>query len=240
MNPIDLSNEIVTFCQSHADDNIVKKYSRFFKDGSEGYDAWGVTSELIQEKVKELNKNELVTIKLLMETAPALLHRGKYEETFILILLVTNKIKYLTAPDFNEISRWFEYGIVNWAQCDTLCSEIIPWFFIQKLVPLSVLSEWQTSDYRFQRRSVPVSLIKLLKTTTDYTTFFNLIAPLMLDTERVVHQGLGWFLREAWKKQPTDTEKFLMQWKDRSARLIFQYATEKMEKEERLRFRKEK
>ncbi|HWS01479.1 MAG TPA: DNA alkylation repair protein, partial [Prolixibacteraceae bacterium] len=113
-------------------------------------------------------------------------------------------------------------------------------FFLQKLVPLSGLIEWQKSDYRFQRRSVPVSLIKLLKTTTDYTPFFNLLSPLMLDKERVVHQGLGWFLREAWKKQPVDTENFLLLWKDRSARLIFQYATEKMDKEAKLRFRKEK
>jgi 3-methyladenine DNA glycosylase AlkD len=62
----------------------------------------------------------------------------------------------------------------------------------------------------------------------------------MMDPEREVHQGLGWFLREAWKKQPQVTETFLFKWKNSAARLIFQYATEKMTAEEKQRFRKEK
>ncbi len=66
------------------------------------------------------------------------------------------------------------------------------------------------------------------------------IDPMMMDTEREVHQGLGWFLRECWKKDRNETEKFLLKWKNHCARLIIQYATEKMTKEERLRFRKAK
>ena len=55
----------------------------------------------------------------------------------------------------------------------------------------------------------------------------------MMDPERVVQQGLGWFLRETWKKHPKAVEAFLLEWKDRSPRLIFQYATEKMPATER-------
>ena len=66
------------------------------------------------------------------------------------------------------------------------------------------------------------------------------IEPMMKDDERVVHQGLGWFLREAWKIDPEPVEVFLLKWKDISARLIFQYATEKMTKENKERFRKSK
>jgi 3-methyladenine DNA glycosylase AlkD len=62
----------------------------------------------------------------------------------------------------------------------------------------------------------------------------------MTDKERVVHQGLGWFLREAWKRYPEPVEEFLMKWKDTAARLIFQYATEKMSKEYREKFRRTK
>jgi len=63
------------------------------------------------------------------------------------------------------------------------------------------------------------------------------IRPMMMDEERVVHQGLGWFLREAWKVNPKAVEPFLMEWKDRSARLIFQYATEKMTPKQKARYR---
>ncbi len=72
----------------------------------------------------------------------------------------------------------------------------------------------------------------------DTPALLAFIRPLMLDVERVVHQGLGWFLRETWKKDPVPVEAFLLEWKDQAARLIFQYATEKMTPEQKARFRK--
>jgi 3-methyladenine DNA glycosylase AlkD len=62
----------------------------------------------------------------------------------------------------------------------------------------------------------------------------------MSDEERVVQQGVGWFLREAWKKDRNAVEPFLAEWKDTAPRLIFQYATEKMSKTEKERFRADK
>ena len=79
-----------------------------------------------------------------------------------------------------------------------------------------------------------------MKTTIDFQPFFEFLDPMMMDPEREVHQGLGWFLREAWKKQSEPTEKFLLKWKNTSPRLIFQYATEKMTKEWKERFRRER
>jgi len=93
---------------------------------------------------------------------------------------------------------------------------------------------------KFQRRAVPVSLIKLMKETGQVREFVHFIEPLMMDPEREVHQGVGWFLREAWKLQPQPVEEFLLKYKDSAPRLIFQYATEKMKSEDKKRFRKEK
>ncbi len=74
----------------------------------------------------------------------------------------------------------------------------------------------------------------------DYKDMLDFITPLMHDPERVVQQGMGWFLREAWKIKPKPVETFLLKYKDSAPRLIFQYATEKMSKEDKLRFRAEK
>ena len=60
----------------------------------------------------------------------------------------------------------------------------------------------------------------------------------MVDQEREVHQGVGWFLREAWKIQHEEVEVFLLEWKERAPRLIFQYACEKMSTEEKQRFKR--
>jgi hypothetical protein len=62
----------------------------------------------------------------------------------------------------------------------------------------------------------------------------------MLVKAREVHQGLGWFLSEAWKIDPAPVEEFLLKYKNSAARLIFQYATEKMTPEGKVRFRRDK
>jgi 3-methyladenine DNA glycosylase AlkD len=58
--------------------------------------------------------------------------------------------------------------------------------------------------------------------------------------DKFVQKGLGWFLREAWKKYPEKTESYLLKWKDTCGRIIIQYATEKMDKEYRTRFKRTK
>jgi 3-methyladenine DNA glycosylase AlkD len=83
-------------------------------------------------------------------------------------------------------------------------------------------------------------MLGLLKAEAHVSLWLDFLRPLMTDAERVVQQGLGWFLREAWKKHPRPVEAFLLEWKDQAPRLIFQYATEKMSKADRARFRRQK
>lgn len=83
------------------------------------------------------------------------------------------------------------------------------------------------------RRAVPVTLIKMLKNGHPLPDLLVFIDPLMGDREKVVQQGLGWFLREAWKISPAPVEDFLLEWKEQCARLIIQYATEKMGKDQK-------
>jgi 3-methyladenine DNA glycosylase AlkD len=83
-------------------------------------------------------------------------------------------------------------------------------------------------------------MLAVLKKEKDYAPLLDFLRPLMMDEEKVVRQGLGWFLREAWKLQREPVEAFLLVWKDRAPRLIYQYATEKMTPEEKARFRRAK
>ncbi|WP_230741467.1 DNA alkylation repair protein [Methanooceanicella nereidis] len=105
-------------------------------------------------------------------------------------------------------------------------------------MPYTDMSSWRYDASKWKRRAVPVAMIKLLKTVEDPVQLLDFIRPMMMDKERVVHQGLGWFLRETWKKYPVQVESFLLVWKDSSPRLIFQYATEKMTPENKARLKK--
>jgi 3-methyladenine DNA glycosylase AlkD len=179
-------------------------------------------------------------MKLVLSASRLLVKSGKYEETSFAILLLKGFSEQFTAETFEEIGKWFEIGITNWGHTDVICGLLISQFFERNIISLDTLSDWRTATNKYQRRAVLVAMIELLNSTRDYAPLFAFIEPLMLDSERVVHQGLGWFLREAWKLKRKQTEAFLLKWKDEAPRLIFQYATEKMTAKEKERFRKDK
>jgi len=238
MTPKELYLELVGYCQANASEEIVKKYSRYFKEGV--YDAWGLTQALMDAKKDELKKSGKLNINLVFNTAPLLMKSGKYEETSFVLAMLGILADEFTIKDFNRLEDCFSIGIRNWAHADYLGMLFLPNLLKQGVVQKEDFISWISSSYKFQRRCVPVTFIKLLKTGVEYNELFSMIEPLMSDPDREVHQGMGWFLREAWKLKHEETETFLLKWKNTAPRLIFQYACEKMKPEEKLRFRKEK
>ena len=237
MKATELYKEIQNYCRLNANEAVVKKYSRYFK---EGYGAYGLTREKLEEKVNSILSDKSVNMKLVLSASRHLIKSGKYEETSFAIRLLNEFSEQFTVATFNEIGKWFEIGIINWGHTDVICGMLISKFFEKNIISLEDLSNWRTAKNKYQRRAVPVVMVELLKSTDDYASLFSFIEPLMLDSERMVHQGLGWFLREAWKLKRKETEAFLLRWKNDAARVIFQYATEKMTAEEKKRFRRVK
>ncbi len=236
MKSTELCEEIQSYCRANANEAVVKKYSRYFK---EGYDAYGLSREQLEGKVASILSDKKVNMKLVLTASRLLVKTGKYEETSFAILLLKGFSEQFTPETFEQIGQWFEIGIVNWGHTDVICGMLISEFFKKNIVSLTALSDWRTAANKYQRRAVPVAMIELLKSTADYGRLFAFIEPLMTDGQRVVHQGLGWFLREAWKLKRKETEAFLLKWKDKAPRLIFQYATEKMTAAEKKRFKKD-
>ena len=237
MKPIELYEDIRKYCSANADEAIVRKYSRYFK---EGYDAYGLTKERIEDKVDSILSDKSVNMRLVLSASRHLVKSEKYEETSFAILLLKQFSKQFTAGTFKEIEKWFEIGITNWGHTDGICGIIISEFFERNIISLDALSDWRTAKNKYQRRAVPVAMIATLKVTADFEPLFGFIEPLMLDEERFVQQGLGWFLREAWKIRKNQTEAFLLKSKNEAPRLIYQYATEKMTAKEKKRFKKDK
>jgi 3-methyladenine DNA glycosylase AlkD len=141
---------------------------------------------------------------------------------------------------FERFGLWLDDGIRNWAHADNMAGTIFPVFLKKEVIPYTAFSPWRAALSKWKRRVVPVSLIKELKTCPDISKWLEFLDPMMLYPEKVVHQGLGWFLREAWKLYPVPVETFLLKWKDTAPRLIFQYATEKMSADQKARFKKTK
>lgn len=223
------------YCLANASEANVLKYARYFKEGL--YNGYGLTSAQIYAGAKEIPRQINITLGDAMDAAPEIIQNGKSEEISILMLIIKGMHRQFTRATFDSIAGWYRYGINNWAHADTMGMMILPVFLKKNIVQIHDFSNWLRAENKYQRRSVPVTLVKVLKEDPDVERLFSFIECLMTDPEREVHQGTGWFLREAWKRQPAKTEAFLMRWKDTCPRLIIQYATEKISKEDRVKFK---
>ena len=231
--------EIRSFCGENADEKTVSRYARFFR---EGYDAYGLTKEEMEEYTKrfrEAHKKEL-NLDGFLKLGEILLESGKYEEASFAMRFLVPLEEQFDIKTFQKLGEWLETGVRNWAHTDFLCGEILSRFMQRGIVTLEDFSSWRDSGSKWKRRAVPVSMLTLLKTESDYARLLDFIEPLMMDDEKFVRQGLGWFLREAWKKQPKAVEAFLLRWKDSAPRKIYQYATERMTPENKARFRRKR
>lgn len=230
---------IRAFCRANADERVVAKYAKYFR---EGYDAYGVDGELSSGEAKRIYSEYASTLGFegFADLCSLLMESGKYEESGFALRFMGFFKKDFSRRTFDLVGEWYEGRVRNWAISDSLCGDILSPMLAGSIVSPEDFRSWKESSDRWKRRAVPVSMLVLLKTPYEPRTLLEFIRPMMPDGERVVHQGLGWFLREIWRKSPTETEAFLLEWKDTAARLIFQYATEKMSTEQKARFRKTK
>ncbi len=232
-----LYDDFVAYCTKHSDAAIVAKYARYFK---ESYDAYGITQPLMDEKAKEYLGNKEVDIALVLKAAPIFFNNRKYETTSMILMLLNRMHKKYDIKLFEAISSWFAMSIHNWAHADMLGMFILPSLVKQGIITMKDFKPWLSSEFKFQRRCVPVTLIKSAKAGDPLKPMFDFIKPLMMDEEREVRQGVGWFLKECWKIKAVETEAFLLPYKDSAPRLIFQIACEKMTAENKQRFKKAK
>jgi 3-methyladenine DNA glycosylase AlkD len=232
-------SEIRDFCVRNSNQAIIEKYSRYFKDGFDGYGIDQKVYEQQRDSWINLWKKEMDLDKYL-DLGDTLVEIGKYEEISFAISFVASERKNYTEKTFDRIGNWFDYGITNWANTDVLCMLVLSNFLIDKVIPYTKLLEWTRSDSEWKRRAVPVTLVELIKKGLTPDEALPLIEPLMNDESENVQKGIGTLLRGLWKSHPERIEEFLLMWKETCGRMIIQYATEKMDKEYRKKFRRDK
>jgi 3-methyladenine DNA glycosylase AlkD len=240
MNKLELKHkEIIDFCIANTDDSIIKKYSRYFKEGYIGY---GIDSKIFEsQKAKWLDswKNEM-TIHDYLNLGDLLIATGKFEEASFAIQFIASKKDEFSIDAFDRVGKWLENGIQNWASTDVLCMLVLPGFIYNKIIEPKDFINWTKSESKWKRRAVPVTFYEVIKKGHSPEPILSVIDKLMEDKEEDVQKGLGTLLREIWKKYPEIAEGFLLKWKDTCGRKIIQYATEKMTKDNKAKFQKTK
>jgi 3-methyladenine DNA glycosylase AlkD len=234
----EILQDVDAACRQLADPKLAAKYERYF---SEGYDAYGVRHDAPaweERKRAWFAKYQDLGLSGFLELGKALFATGKYEHGALAVWFLIQFRDRIGPRAFAGIGKWFDGGVRNWAHSDVICGELLSRRLESGDVGLEALTGWRKSPHKFKRRAAPVAMLGLLKKPENVRPLLEFLRPLMMDPEKVVQQGLGWFLREAWKRQPKPVESFLAEWKDTAPRLIFQYATEKMSAAERQRFRR--
>jgi 3-methyladenine DNA glycosylase AlkD len=227
--------EIKTFFEANANSAIVAKYSRYFK---EGYDGYGIDQSIFEHQRDNWFKEwGILTIDDYLDLGDQLIISGKFEETSIAIAFISLLKEHYTITVFNHMGKWLE-NFTNWANTDVLCMLVLSQFVKDAIIRPEKFTDWTSSQSKWKRRAVPVTFFEAVKAGENPEQYFAIIEPIMLDTEEDVQKGIGTFLRESWKKSPKITEAFLIKWKDACGRKIIQYATEKMDKEYRKKFKK--
>jgi 3-methyladenine DNA glycosylase AlkD len=234
-------NEIKNFCETNSDPSIIKKYQKYFK---EGYDGYGIDDKVFKcqlENWAEQWKGEM-TIEDYLDLGDELMKNGRFEEKHIAIHFLKSNRANFSKDTFARVGNWFDYGINDWATTDVLCMLVLSGLLYDKVIGPENLQAWVNSNSEWKRRAIPVALVELNKLTKNLKPVeaIELVDRLMLDQSEYVQKGIGTLLRGLWKKYPSEIEAFLMKWKDQCGRLIVQYATEKMDKEYKKRFRKSK
>lgn len=160
MTTTELIQEIRSYCVANADAERVKKSQYYFKEEFVGY---GLTAPQVYAKVKDLLKTQSFGLSVVLEAMPAFMESKMFEEITFGLLLTDGLWKQFTPETFQTIESWFSLSITNWAHADTLGMFILPRFLDKKIVKIDDFSTWLDSPYKFQRRSVPVTLIKHIK-----------------------------------------------------------------------------
>ena len=57
---------------------------------------------------------------------------------------------------------------------------------------------------------------------------FRIADRLMKDRDDMVQKGVGWLLKEASKKHPTEVRDYLLKWRTRTSALLLRNASEKL------------
>tara|TARA_R110001583_G_scaffold5921_8_gene31234 strand:- start:39 stop:767 length:729 start_codon:yes stop_codon:yes gene_type:complete len=231
--------KIREFCELNSDPELIKKYSRYFK---EGYNGYGIDQKIFETQRDQWIKDwkSEMNLSSYLDLGDKLIQNGKLEEMSFAIVFLKSERANFNENTFNRIGNWFKYGISNWATTDVLCMFVLSSFLIDKKISFEKLKEWTKAKSEWQRRAVPVTLVELIKHDLKPAVAIKIIEPLMLDDSQYVQKGIGTLLRGLWKKHPQIIEGFLLKWKDDCGRLIIQYSTEKMDKEYRKKFRRTK
>jgi 3-methyladenine DNA glycosylase AlkD len=206
---------------------------RFFKTGKgeygEGDRFHGI---VVPDQRKVANKHSASTSK---ETIVELLHSPFHEERLTGVLILCNKFN--EAKKIGKEKEWFDLylkmaeRINNWDLVDASAHIIVGQYLEDK--DRSILYKLSKENSLWKNRIAVVATWHFIRKNSDLKDILQLSEIMLTHKHDLMHKATGWMLREGWKKDAKQIEKFLDKFATQMPRTMLRYAIEKMEETKR-------
>jgi 3-methyladenine DNA glycosylase AlkD len=206
---------------------------RFFKTGKgeygEGDRFHGV---VVPDQRKVANKFSSTTSK---EVMIELLHSPFHEERLTALLILCNKFNQ--AKKTGKEKEWYDLYLTmadrvnNWDLVDASAHIIVGQYLEDK--DRSILYKLAKENSLWKNRIAVVATWHFIRKNSDLKDILQLSEIMLTHKHDLMHKATGWMLREGWKKDAKQIEKFLDKFATQMPRTMLRYAIEKMEETKR-------
>lgn len=164
--------------------------------------------------------------------ADNLFRTGNVEEGLVGAQIVGALARLITGDDFQRIEPWGD-TLTAPQTADALGASCLSPSLAAKPSLVKTMREWARSSNPSKRRAAVSAFGPLVREGRFMTDALEVAEVVMRDESEEVQRGVGTMLMEATRLRADRVVEFLMEWKDRSPRLILQTATTKLQPAER-------
>ena len=222
-------NDLLSFASKEKADFL----PRFFKTGKgeygEGDRFHGI---IVPDQRKVANQHTPSTSK---ETIVELLHSPFHEERLTGVFILCNKFN--EAKKSGKEKEWYDLylkmaeRINNWDLVDASAHIIVGQYLEDK--DRTILYKLAKENSLWKNRIAVVATWHFIRKNSDLKDILQLSEIMLTHKHDLMHKATGWMLREGWKKDTKQIEKFLDKFATQMPRTMLRYAIEKMEETKR-------
>ena len=206
---------------------------RFFKTGKGEYGEGDRFHGIVVPDQRKVAKQHTSTTN--KETIVELLHSPFHEERLTGVIILCNKFN--EARKNSKEKEWYDLylkmaeRINNWDLVDISAHIVVGQYLEDK--DRSILYKLATDKSLWKNRIAVVATWHFIRRQKDLTDILQLSEIMLTHQHDLMHKATGWMLREGWKKDAKQIEKFLDRFATQMPRTMLRYAIEKMDETKR-------
>jgi 3-methyladenine DNA glycosylase AlkD len=206
---------------------------RFFKTGKGEYGEGDKFLGVVVPDQRKVASKHASTIN--KETIIELLNSPIHEERLTALLIMCNKFN--DAKKIGKEKEWYDLylkmadRVNNWDLVDASAHIIVGQYLEDK--DRSILYKLAKENSLWKNRIAVVATWHFIRKNSDLKDILQLSEIMLTHKHDLMHKATGWMLREGWKKDAKQIEKFLDKFATQMPRTMLRYAIEKMEETKR-------